>query len=91
MEYAKILLPNLPTKLLKKLVHIETSAIKIAFHLPPWTMNAWCYHYYSSEPILDRLKRLAMEFLSKHSTDKLIQELVLKPSSFVKAAQAWAN
>jgi hypothetical protein len=74
MEYSSILLAHLPQKLLKKFTRIETSAIKIAFWLPPWTSNAWCYHYYSSEAISMRLTSQAKKFLARNGADPLISE-----------------
>jgi hypothetical protein len=54
-------------------------------------MNAWCYHQGSFEPIPERLKRLAKQFLTKNTKDPLIKELIEKPSFFAKSAQNWAK
>ena len=60
--------------LLKKLQAIETHAIKLAYDLPPWTTNYWCYQSIKFTPILERLKLLAKQFIEKKRND-----FVLKP------------
>ena len=62
--------------LLKKIQAIETEAIKIAFRLPPWTTNYWCYQYISFENILNRLKAQSKNFLKSNSEDDLIKPLI---------------
>ena len=68
--------------LLKKIRAIETEAIKIAFRLPPWTTNYWCYATANIEPILDRIKKLGKSFIEKNKNDFLIKPLLdaSKPS-----------
>ena len=70
--------------ILKKLQAIEIQAIKIAFRLPPWTINLWCYKYVKFENILERLKKNAKKFLKKNKNDILIEPLIdsAKPSLF---------
>ena len=76
LEYGAILTAHSDEKLLKKLQAIETDAIKIAFRLPPWTTNFWCYQYINFENILDRLKSQAKQFLKSNSEDELIKPLI---------------
>ena len=56
LEYGSILFAYAEDNLLKKIQAVETEAIKIAFRLPPWTTNYWCYQYINFEGILVRLK-----------------------------------
>ena len=76
IEYGSILFANAEDKLLKKIQALETDAIKIAFRLPPWTTNFWCYQYVKFENILDRLKKQAKIFLKTNSDDELIKPLI---------------
>ena len=76
LEYGCVLFAYAKDELLKKIQAIETEAIKIAFRLPPWTLNFWCYKYVRFENILDRLKSKAKKFLDKNSKDELIQPLI---------------
>ena len=76
LEYGCTLFAYAKDNLLKKIKAIETEAIKIAFRLPPWTLNSWCYKYVNFENILTRLKTKAKSFLDKHSKDELIQPLI---------------
>ena len=82
LEYGSILFAYSEDSLLRKIQAIETQAIKIAFRLPPWTTNFWCYQYANIEPILDRLKSQAKRFLNLNSKDELIEPLIksAKPS-----------
>jgi hypothetical protein len=82
MEYAQILMTHLTPKLL------ETNAIKISYHLPPWTRHIWTYK--PVEPITDHLKRLAIDFLVKNSSDPLIRELI-QNLQFIRSAQSCAK
>ena len=86
IEYGSILFAHSNHELLKKLQAIETTAIKIAFRLPPWTTNHWCYQYVSFENILDRLKMNAKRFIDTNSNDDLIKPLIeeSKPSNIGK-------
>ena len=83
IEYGSILFAHADYKLLSKLQAIETKAIKIAFRLPPWTTNFWCYKMINFENILDRIKSKAKIFLKKNSEDELIKPLIkeAKPSN----------
>ena len=62
--------------LLKKIRAVETMAIKIAFRLPPWTTNHWCYEMVNFDDILTRIKSSAKQFLNKNSEDDLIEPLI---------------
>ena len=81
-EYGSILFAYGDENLLKKLQAIETQAIKIAYRLPPWATNFWCYKQVTIENILVRIKRQAKQFLNKNSEDDLIKPLIVaaKPS-----------
>ena len=83
IEYGSILFAYADQQLLKKLQAIETSAIKIAYRLPPWATNYWCYKLVSFDNILDRLKSNAKQFLNTNSNDDLIKPLIeaSKPSN----------
>ena len=76
LEYGAILFAHSDDKLQKKIQAIETEAIKIAYRLPPWTTNFWCYQYTNFENILDRLKSQAKRFLTINSDDELIKPLI---------------
>ena len=82
MEYGSILFAHSDSHNLKKLQAIECQAIKIAFGLPPWTTNDWCYTYVSFENILERIKQLGKQFIDKNKDDQLIKPLIdaAKPS-----------
>ena len=76
LEYGCVLFAHANPDLLKKIQAIETSAIKIAYRLPPWTSNTWCYKIVNTENILDRLKKQAKTFLLRNQTDHLISPLI---------------
>ena len=73
LEYGCILYSHEKENLLKKIQAIEVKAIKIAFRLPPWATNTWCYNLINFDKILDRLKKQAKSFLTKHSSDHLMK------------------
>ena len=83
LEYGSILFAYSSDDLIKKIQAVETMAIKIAYRLPPWTTNTFCYEYVSFEKISDRLKTLAKSFLKTNSNDDLIKPLIeaAKPST----------
>ena len=83
IEYGAVLYAHADEYLLKKLQSIETRAIKIAYDLPPWTTNYWCYQSISFTPILERLKDQAKQFVEKNWNDYVLKEFILnnKPSS----------
>ena len=83
LEYGCVLFAHADQSLLTKIQNIETTAIKIAYRLPPWTLNTWCYKLIQFDKILDRLKKQAKSFLTKHSSDHLISPLIEE----VKASQ----
>ena len=76
LEYGAALYAYADQSLLDKIQAIETTAIKIAFDLPPWTLNYWCYQQINFTPILDRLQSLAKSFIQKNKRDFLIQPLI---------------
>ena len=82
LEYGSILFAHSDASLLKKIQAIETKAIKIAFGLPQWTTNHWCYHQVNFDKILDRIKKLGKRFIQKNENDPLIKPLIesAKPS-----------
>ena len=82
LEYGSILFAHCDKDLLKKIQAVETEAIKIAFRLPPWTTNHWCYSMVHFDKILDRIKELGKQFLDKNTEDPLIKPLIeaAKPS-----------
>ena len=82
IEYGSNLYSHEKEHILKKIRSIETEAIKIAFRLPPWASNSWCYDLVSLEKITDRLKTLSKKFLENNCDDELIKPLIedLKPS-----------
>ena len=53
-------------------------AIKIAYRLPPWTTNHWCYDLVNFDDILTRIKINAKKFLDKNCKDDLIEPLIQK-------------
>ena len=76
LEYGCALFAHADQTLLKKVQHIETSAIKIAYRLAPWTTNTWCYKLINFDKILDRLQQQAKNFLNKNSKNELILPLI---------------
>ena len=82
LEYGCILYSNEKPHIVKKIQSIETEAIKIAYRLPPWATNTWCYDLVSFDNILKRLKQLSSDFIEKNCNDELIKPLIedLKPS-----------
>ena len=82
LEYGSILFSSSSDDQLKKLRNVEVQAIKIAYQLPPWATNTWCYELVSFDPILQRLKSLSKKFILQNQSDELIQPLLenLKPS-----------
>ena len=83
IEYGCVLFAHSNTKLLNKLQAIETTAIKIAFDLPPWTKNFWCYQQVKFTPILERIKMQAKAFVSKNKQDYVLKPFIenCKPST----------
>ena len=67
---------------MKKIQAIETEAIKIAYQIPPWSSNHWCYNLVDFQPILERVKSLGKSFINKNKEDDLIKPLIdaAKPS-----------
>ena len=82
LEYGSILFAHSDQELLSKIQSIETDAIKIAYQLPPWTLNHWCYDLVNHENIIQRIKTLGKNFIRKNSEDNLIKPLIneAKPS-----------
>ena len=82
LEYGGILFSHEKENILKKIQSVEVQAIKIAYRLPPWASNSWCYDLVSFEKITDRLKTLSKKFIDKNRDDELIKPLLedLKPS-----------
>ena len=74
--FGSILLAFSEEKLLKKIQAVETEAIKIAYRLPPWTTNFWCYKHINFENILERLKSQSRKFLKNNSEAELIKPLI---------------
>ena len=66
LEYGCILYSNEKDEILKKIQAIETQAIKIAYRLPPWATNTWCYDLVSFDNITTRLKQLSKIFIQNH-------------------------
>ena len=68
--------------LLDQIQAVETSAIKIAFQLPPWVTNHWSYKLVNFDQIINRIKSNAKKFLENNAQDELIQPLIenMKPS-----------
>ena len=79
LEYGCILFAHADINLLKKIQVVETDAIKIAFQLPPWATNHWCYDLVKFDKILHRIKKLGKSFIED---DALIKPLIddAKPS-----------
>ena len=84
MEYSAVLFAHADKKLLEKLQSIETHAIKLAYDLPPWTTNYWCYKTVSFTPILERLKKQAKLFIEKNREDFILKPFIddMKPSTY---------
>ena len=82
LEYGCVLFAHADPTLLKKIQAVETEAIKIAFRLPPWSTNHWCYSLVNFEKILDRLKSLGKRFVEINKEDSLIKPYIdaSKPS-----------
>ena len=57
LEYGSILFAFADDQLLKKIKAIETAAIKIAYRLPPWATNFWCYKQVKFEDIITRIRK----------------------------------
>ena len=62
--------------LLDQIQAVETSAIKIAFQLPPWATNHWCYKLVIFDQIINRIKSNAKKFFENNAQDELIQPLI---------------
>ena len=84
IEYGSVLFAHADSNLLKKIQTIETSAIKIAYDLPPWTINYWCYQMINFEPILQRIKSQAKQFIKTNSDYLVLKPFIenLKPSIY---------
>ena len=82
IEYGSPLLAHCEDNLLNKIQAIETEAIKIAYRLPPWTSNFWCYSLVKFESIKNRMKNLGKIFIQRNQDDPLIKPLIeeSKPS-----------
>ena len=82
LEYGCLLFAHSDVSLLNKIQSVETDAIKIAYQLPPWTTNNWCYSYTNFDNILIRMKHLGRKFIDKNREDSLISTLIenAKPS-----------
>ena len=83
LEYGSVLFAHANQKLLKKIQAVETEAIKIAYRIPPWSTNTWCYKMADlKENILERLKTQAKSFLTNNQKSDLISPLIeqSKPS-----------
>ena len=82
LEYGSILFAHSDQHLLKKIKSVECQAIKIAYGLPPWTTEHWCYESVSFDNILTRIKSLGRQFIDKNREDSLIKPLIseAKPS-----------
>ena len=93
LEYGSILFAYCDESLLKKIQAVETSAIKIAFQLPPWTTNHWCYSHVKFDKITNRIKQNAKHFLTKQANDELIKPLIenAKPSDIGKHSSMFKN
>ena len=76
LEYGCSLFAHADKSFLTKIQAIETSAIKIAFRLPPWATNTWCYNLIKFENILTRIKTQAKNFVTKNSENELISPLI---------------
>ena len=62
--------------LLRKIKAVETTAIKLAFDLAPWTTNYWTYSMVEFTPILERLKQMGTRFIDKNRNEILIKPLI---------------
>ena len=82
LEYGCLLFAHSDEYLLNKIQAVETEAIKVAYQLPPWTTNYWCYNLVKFDNILNRMKHLGRNFLDKNAQDPLIKPLIddSKPS-----------
>ena len=76
MEYSCAVFSMASKDLLKKFQSIETKVIKIAFCLPVWTLNRFCYEKVTFTKIADRIQHLSKKFLDKNSSDPLIKEMI---------------
>ena len=84
IEYGSVLFAHADLNLLKKIQAIETTAIKIAYDLPPWTTNYWCYQMIDFKPILERIKTQAKQFIEQNRHDFVLKPFIenLKPSMY---------
>ena len=84
IEYGAVLFAHADQKLLTKLQAIETHAIKLAYDLPPWTLNYWCYKDVNFKPILERIKEQAKKFVEQNKDDFVLKPFIDKnlPSSY---------
>ena len=82
LEYGSILFCHSDESILKKIQAIEIDAIKVAYQLPPWTLNHFCYKFINFDNILQRIKKLGKQFIDKNKEDNLIKPLIenAKPS-----------
>ena len=82
IEYSAVLIAHCDKNMFKKIQAIEIKAIKIAFDLPPWSLNTFCYDLVSFSPIGDRLKQLAKQFIEKNRKDFVLKHYIenAKPS-----------
>ena len=86
LEYSCILFAHASNNLLKKIQAVETTAIKLAFDLAPWTTNYWTYTKIDFTPILDRLKNLGIKFINQNRNEPLMKPLIdnARPSDLGK-------
>ena len=76
IEYGCVLFAHCDQDLLSKLQAIETSAIKIAYDLAPWTTNYWCYKQVNFTLILERIQLLAKQFINKNKNDYVLKPFI---------------
>ena len=78
LEYSCILFTHASDDLLRKIQAVETQAIKIAYRLAPWASNTSCHNLTNFPKITERLKSLAIKFVTDNKEDDLIKNI--KPS-----------
>ena len=76
LEYSCVLFAHASDSLLNKIQAVETTAIKLAFDLAPWTTNYWTYTKIQFTPILDRIKQQGRNFFNQNRNEPLIKPLI---------------
>ena len=91
MEYGAVIFAFSSPKALQTLKTIENSATRIAWRLPPWTIQSRLDYYRNFPPIEERIKDLAISFLVKNSEDPFVANLIRQAAVTAKRTPLFDN